>query len=53
VSPQPADRRGLLPGDIPSPATLKTRLAEHGYLADDGLATAAYLSLAMGRPLFL
>jgi MoxR-like ATPase len=32
---------------------LKTRLAEHGYLADEGLATAAYLSLAMGRPLFL
>jgi MoxR-like ATPase len=42
-----------LPADIPSPAELKTRLADHGYLADDGLATAAYLSLAMGRPLFL
>jgi MoxR-like ATPase len=36
-----------------SPAVLKTRLADHGYLADEGLATAAYLSLAMGRPLFL
>jgi MoxR-like ATPase len=53
VSSQPADRRSLLPADIPSPAELKTRLADHGYLADDGLATAAYLSLAMGRPLFL
>ena len=53
MSSQPADRRGLLPADIPSPAALKTRLAEHGYLADEGLATAAYLSLAMGRPLFL
>jgi MoxR-like ATPase len=30
-----------------------TRLEVHGYLADEGLATAAYLSLAMGRPLFL
>ena len=53
MSSQPADRRSLLPADIPSPAELKTRLADHGYLADDGLATAAYLSLAMGRPLFL
>ena len=53
MSPQPADRRSLLPTDIPSPAVLQTRLEEHGYLADEGLATAAYLSLAMGRPLFL
>jgi len=29
------------------------RLEAYDYLADDGLATAAYLSLAMGRPLFL
>jgi MoxR-like ATPase len=53
VSPPPADRRSLLPAQITSPAVLKSRLADHGYLADDGLATAAYLSLAMGRPLFL
>jgi MoxR-like ATPase len=53
VSSQPANRRGLLPADITSPAELKARLEVHGYLADDGLATAAYLSLAMGRPLFL
>jgi MoxR-like ATPase len=53
VSPPPADRRNLLPAQITSPAVLKSRLADHDYLADDGLATAAYLSLAMGRPLFL
>jgi MoxR-like ATPase len=28
-------------------------LAEHGYLADDPLATSLYLALRMGRPLFL
>lgn len=28
-------------------------LAQHGYLADEGLATAVFLSLALGRPLFL
>jgi MoxR-like ATPase len=53
VSSQSADRRGLLPADISSPAVLQTKLEAHGYLADEGLATAAYLSLAMGRPLFL
>jgi MoxR-like ATPase len=53
VSTTSADRRGLLPVDITSPAVLKDRLEVHGYLADEGLATAAYLSLAMGRPLFL
>jgi len=53
VSPQAADRQGLLPADITSPAELRVRLEAYDYLADDGLATAAYLSLAMGRPLFL
>ena len=28
-------------------------LAAHGYLADEGLATAVFLSLSLGRPLFL
>ncbi|MGC2173898.1 MAG: MoxR family ATPase [Acidimicrobiales bacterium] len=28
-------------------------LAEHSYLADDGLATSLFLALRMGRPLFL
>ncbi len=42
----------LLPADIGSPATLASRLAEHSYLCDDGLATAAYLGLKLSRPLF-
>ena len=28
-------------------------LAEHGYLADDALATSLFLALRMGRPLLL
>jgi MoxR-like ATPase len=28
-------------------------LSAHGYLADDGLVTAVFLSLSLGRPLFL
>jgi MoxR-like ATPase len=28
-------------------------LSQHGYLPDDGLAPAVYLSLSLGRPLFL
>ena len=35
-----------------SPAALATALRSTGYLADDGLATAAFLALRMGRPLF-
>jgi MoxR-like ATPase len=38
------------PGD--SPAALAAALRATGYLADDGLATAAFLALAMHRPLF-
>ena len=38
--------------EIGSPAELATRLDAEGYLADDGLATAAYLALRMRRPLF-
>ncbi len=38
--------------DLGSPDDLARRLAATGYLADDGLATAAYLALAMGKPLF-
>ena len=30
-----------------------TSLAEHGYLPDEGLATAVFLSMSLGRPLFL
>ena len=40
--------------DLPqSPAELATRLDGVDYLADDGLATAAFLALRMGRPLFV
>ena len=39
--------------EIASPADLARRLDDHGYLADDGLATAAFLALRMARPLFL
>ncbi|HEY2098885.1 MAG: hypothetical protein QOI50_4637 [Pseudonocardiales bacterium] len=35
-----------------SPAELATALGATGYLADDGLATAAFLALRMNRPLF-
>ncbi len=35
------------------PAGLAAALERAGYLADDGLATAAYLTLALRRPLLL
>lgn len=34
-------------------ADVSHALAQHGYLPDDGLATAVFLSLSLGRPLFL
>jgi MoxR-like ATPase len=36
-----------------SPAALAAELAGTGYLADDGLATAGWLALRLGRPIFL
>ena len=36
-----------------SPGELDRALAETGYLADEGLATVAWLALTMGRPLLL
>ncbi|NAS22699.1 AAA domain-containing protein [Herbidospora sp. NEAU-GS84] len=39
--------------EIDSPETLRDLLEQRDYLADPGLATAAYLALRMGRPLFL
>ncbi len=42
-----------LPDGVHDPVGLAAQLEEHGYLADDGLATAAYLALALRRPLFL
>ena len=46
-------RRGLLPEGVADPAALAARLTEVGYLPDLGTATAAYLALALPRPLFL
>src|ERR1041384_946087 len=37
---------------VPSPGDLATALDGVGYLADEGVATAAFLSLTMHRPLF-
>lgn len=36
-----------------TPGALAKLLDQHAYLADDGLATACFLALRMGRPLFL
>lgn len=38
---------------IDSPETLAAALTAAQYIADDGLATAAYLALALGKPLLL
>lgn len=38
---------------IGSPSELQSALSGAQYLADDGLATAAYLALALGKPLLL
>ena len=47
-------RNGQSPeGDIGSPNELAELLDRHAYLADEGLATACFLALRMGRPLFL
>ncbi len=35
------------------PEEVRQALADHGYLADEGLSTVVYLSLVMGRPLLL
>ncbi|HVQ92833.1 MAG TPA: MoxR family ATPase [Mycobacteriales bacterium] len=42
----------MVPAGVDSPAGLAERLAAVGYLADEGLATAAYLALRLHRPLF-
>jgi MoxR-like ATPase len=47
------DESGLLPPGVRDPAAVRSALADHGYLADDGLATACYLALRLHRPLFL
>ncbi len=48
------DPTGVVPAEqFTGPADLADALARTGYLADEGLATAAYLALRMQRPLFL
>jgi len=43
----------VTPNTPGSPQELANALAGVGYLADEGLATAGYLALRLGRPLFL
>ncbi|MEX2291768.1 MAG: MoxR family ATPase [Mycobacteriales bacterium] len=42
-----------MPSQLQDPAGLARLLADAGYFADEGVATAAYLALALPRPLFL
>src|SRR5215475_4051258 len=48
-----ANGTGTSSASVASPEELAKALAEVGYLADDGLATAGYLASRLGRPLFL
>ena len=48
----PDGHAGLVDDRTGSPAALAAALASTGYLADDDLATAAFLALKMHRPLF-
>ena len=45
--------RDLTAPAFASPDALAGALDDHGYLADEGLATAGYLAVAMRRPLFV
>ncbi len=47
------ERRGALPSGVSHFRELGVRLRENDYLADEGLSTAIFLSLKLGRPLFL
>ena len=46
-------RRGALPPGVSRSLDLQERLRERSYLADEGLSTAIFLALKLGRPLFL
>ncbi len=46
-------RRGALPPGVSRSRDLQERLRERDYLADEGLSTAIFLALKLGRPLFL
>ncbi len=43
----------MQPSHFSAPSEVATALDKVGYLPDDGLATAAFLAIRMGRPLFL
>ncbi|MDQ6850808.1 MAG: MoxR family ATPase [Actinomycetota bacterium] len=43
----------MQPSRFSAPSEVATALDKVGYLPDDGLATAAFLAIRMGRPLFL
>ncbi|MDQ4001365.1 MAG: MoxR family ATPase [Actinomycetota bacterium] len=47
------ERRGALPPGVSRSLELQERLREAGYLADEGLSTAIFLAMKLGRPLFL
>jgi MoxR-like ATPase len=47
------ERRGARPPGVSRSLELQERLREHSYLADEGLSTAIFLALKLGRPLFL
>ena len=46
-------RRGALPSGVSHSGDLQDKLREFDYLSEDGLATAIFLALKLGRPLFL
>ncbi|MBA3423808.1 MAG: MoxR family ATPase, partial [Rubrobacter sp.] len=46
-------RRGALPPGVSSSLDLSGRLRGDDYLAGEGLSTAIFLALKLGRPLFL
>lgn len=53
MATSPAGPAARLPAGVSDPASLRDALAREGYLADEGLATAAFLALALRRPLLL
>jgi MoxR-like ATPase len=53
LSEAPNGRRGALPPGVSHSRDLGERLREEDYLAEEGLATAIFLALKLGRPLFL
>ena len=53
MSEVPNGRRGALPSGVSLSEDLRERLRKSDYLADEGLATAIFLALKLGRPLFL